>query len=726
MEDTINKEVFNLIKNNNFDQVYKLISTGKLKKLDFRDSNFNYFIQYIVNFNQFKILELIVNLTKTEKVDFRVDIIDTDGRSILYNCIKYNYISVLNLLIEYNKTHIGISILDIKDRLGLTALHYSVIFNNEEAFIILLTNGADPYSVTKDGANVFTLGLMYKRNQMINYLLDNKYQTNFVTHNGETLLQIAINYQNSQIIDKLLNTEINLNNISSDFGLGVLHQSIILDNYELFKKLLDKNIDINQTDFYGNSPLHYILIDKRINYIDHIFNKPELKFNLSNINGDIPLHILLDSDIDWLDLPEYIINKIFMESDLNIQNNQGHTCFMKIINNDLVHKFKSILTIKPLIYFMEDSMGPLTDDVLTILVDSFYNQIKLNKKELLLDWEKWCSTDSFDKLKTIIKTNGITNSEQICKLKIKEIIVKEKRTLPKLSNININFDNGIFINNCYYTGSPIDILFGLILLNQDFKSKGLGIILDYPLTVNTNLELYYKKIGLDYPYKLDFSNIEIIWSFQKIFYPSYFDDEISVKLKESKYITIPIGIETSVGSHANILFWDVQNKIVERFEPNGSNFPIGLNYNPELLDNLLENKFKQFEPNLQYYAPKTYLPPISFQMLENLETPKCKKIGDPNGFCGVWCIWWVYQRMLNIDNATLNVNNIADQMIKWIKFDNQSFKNIIRNFSKKITSIRDEYLKKFSRDINDWIVGNYTKLTLDALEKDIFKLIKKH
>jgi len=82
--------------------------------------------------------------------------------------------------------------------------------------------------------------------------------------------------------------------------------------------------------------------------------------------------------------------------------------------------------------------------------------------------------------------------------------------------------------------------------------------------------------------------------------------------------------------------------------------------------------------------------------------------------------------MLNIDNATLNVNNIADQMIKWIKFDNQSFKNIIRNFSKKITSIRDEYLKKFSRDINDWIVGNYTKLTLDALEKDIFKLIKKH
>ena len=92
-------------------------------------------------------------------------------------------------------------------------------------------------------------------------------------------------------------------------------------------------------------------------------------------------------------------------------------------------------------------------------------------------------------------------------------------------------------------------------------------------------------------FKLDFSNIEIIWSYQKIFFPSYFDEEVIVKMKEYQYIVIPIGIETSIGSHANILFWDIKRKTVERFEPNGSNFPIGLNYNPELLDQLFENKF---------------------------------------------------------------------------------------------------------------------------------------
>ena len=76
--------------------------------------------------------------------------------------------------------------------------------------------------------------------------------------------------------------------------------------------------------------------------------------------------------------------------------------------------------------------------------------------------------------------------------------------------------------------------------------------------------------------------------------------------------------------------------------------------------------------------------------------------------------------MLNIDNPNLTINTVSEEIIKWIKFDNQSFKTIIRNFSKKITQIRDIYLKKINIDINDWIVGNYTSDKLNKLEKDIF------
>jgi len=730
MEDKNNlEEIFNFIKNQEFDKIFNLIKNKDLTNLDFRDSNYNYFIQYIINYNKYDILELILKMSQEEIINIRLDILDTDGRSILYNCIKFNYFKLIKLLIEYNKINIGISIIDIKDRLGFTALHYSVIFNNFEAFKILLDNNADPYINSSDGSNVFIICLMYKRNEMLIYLINKNFSLNFTNQTGESLLQIAINYQNNIIIEKLLLTNIKINNISSDYGLSAFHQSIILDNFNLYKILLEKNkININLPDFYGNTPLHYIFTEKRLNYLDLFFKQPNIYFNSSNINGDLPLHILLTTDIDISDIDQNIVNKIILETDLNIQNNQGTTCLMLIIYNNLYKQFRDLLIIKPLNFFIEDNnlnTININDNILDLLVDSYYNQIKINKNELLLDWEKWCSTDTFEKLKTLVEGKNGKNSEEICKKKIKDVIIKEKRSIPKASNINLQFDNGIFVNFCYYTGSPIDVLFGLLYLTQEFKNYGLSVILDYPLTINTNLESYYKKIGLDYPYKLDFSNIEIIWSYQKLFFPSYFDEEINFKINDFKYIIIPIGIETSVGSHANILFWDLINQTIERFEPNGSNYPIGLNYNPELLDQLLENKFKQFNKNIKYFSPINFLPSIGFQILENLETPKCKKIGDPNGFCGVWCIWWIYQRLYNIDNPKLNIHNLAQELIKYIKFDNKSFKTIIRNFSKKITEIRDFYLKKINLDINDWIVGNYTKDELDKFEKDIFKFLKK-
>lgn len=712
-----NDEIFDLIKLNKFDELYKLIKNKKLKNLDIRDKNYNYFIEYIINYNKFDILELISDY----KLDIRLDILDTDGRTLLYNCIKFNYINLLNILIKYNKENIGISIIDIKDKLGLTALHYSAIFNNFEIFKILLENKADPYIKAKDGNNVFITCIIYKRDNMLEYLINNNYHINFVNNNGENLLQIATVYHNHKIISLLLYKDINYNNLSNDFGLTVVIQSIILGNYDLFVKLLDKDIDINLTDYYGNSPLHYTIIEKKYDFLDYLLNHDKsienIKFSISNINGDTPLHLLLDSlSIDIVNIKN--INKIILETDLNLQNNNGDTCFMKICNNNIYNDLYELLIVKPLNAFIENNSKnkiTLNKDIINILVESYYNQLKLNKDELILDWEIKCmgSKNKDNKL-----------SEDKCKDLIKNVINKESRSLPKLINEDLIFDNGIFTKFCFYTGNPIDILFGLILLKNEFKNKELNIILDYPLTINKSLENHYFKLGLNYLYKNDFSNIEIIWSYQKIFYPSYFNFEINSLLKTSKYIIIPIGIETSLGSHANILFWDIKNNTIERFEPNGSNYPVGFNYNPILLDNILEEKFKEFNKDIKYFKPNMFLPIIGFQLLENLETEKCKKIGDPNGFCGVWCTWWVYQRMLNINNKKLNLENIANNLIKSIKMENKSFKTVIRNFSHKIVSLRDSYLDKIKLDINDWILNNYDEEQLNKLEKIIINKIK--
>jgi len=722
-----NNMIFDLIKNQDFISIEKLITTNKMIDFDIRDNNYNYFIQYLITYNQLKILQLILN---KKDATIRLDIMDTDGRSILYNCIKFNYIEMIEMLLTYNKNNIGISIIDIKDKLGFTALHYSIMFNNFNAFNKLLEYEADPYIRSNDG-NSFILCMIWKRDKFIEYMIDKKYKLNFLTKNGETILQIAVILNKENIINMIMDIpslSINLNNITNDFGLSLLHHSILFDKFDLFNKLLERNVDMNLADFQGMTCLHYIFNEKRLNFVEPFFKKYNgtRLFNISNINGMIPLHILLESDMN---IPENIMTRILIETDLNIQDNDGTTCFLKMVDNNLIKKYRDILVIKPLNFFIEDihnTKHKLTDEILDILVESYYNMIKLNKDELLVEWEKWC-TDSdkykkmiFDKLRKGIKSNS---TEDICKMHVKDVIIKEHRSLPSMQHMKLNFDNGIFTNTCFYTGFPIDVLFGLLLLYNTFKNEELKVILDFPLTVNTILENYYKKIGMDYKYNMDFSNIEILWSYQKIFYPSYFENMIEKQMKDSRYIVIPIGIETSIGSHANILFWDIMNKTIERFEPNGSNYPMGLNYNPELLDSLIENKFKQFDNMITYYPPYKFLPPIGFQLLESLETDRCRKIGDPNGFCAVWCTWWVYQRMLNINNPKLQLSNIAEEMIRYIKFDNMSFKTIIRNFSKKITEIRDNYLKKINIDINDWVVGNYNEEQLDKLEKLIYNNI---
>ena len=51
--------------------------------------------------------------------------------------------------------------------------------------------------------------------------------------------------------------------------------------------------------------------------------------------------------------------------------------------------------------------------------------------------------------------------------------------------------------------------------------------------------------------------------------------------------------------------------------------------------------------------------------------------------------------------------------------ENKSFRNLIRNFSYNIVKYRDEVLKKFDVDINDWMVNEVTSKQIDSIEKVI-------
>ena len=204
----------------------------------------------------------------------------------------------------------------------------------------------------------------------------------------------------------------------------------------------------------------------------------------------------------------------------------------------------------------------------------------------------------------------------------------------------------------------------------------------------------------------DFLNFEIIWDGQKIFYPNNLEEQIDkFKIDKNKnFFVIPIGIELDNNAHANILIYDKQNNSMERFEPHGNTYPRNFNYFPNRLDNLLKNHFSYIFSKLNYVNIKDILPKIGFQTLELLEHSKNKQIGDPGGFCAVWCIWYTFNR---IKYKEIKNTKLANKLIQKFTMNNISFKNIIRNFSKEIIFIRDQILIKSELNIDTWINTSY-------------------
>ena len=192
--------LFNYVKNHEWDKFVDLIKKKKGEiDVNIRDSNFNYLIQYAVMFNKKDITTLLINNGS------KLDVIDADGRSILFNPIKFNYIEILELLLHFNNDTIGISLVDIQDNTGNTALHYSIIFDNIKAFDLLIKNNSNVLIKDDNNDDSLHLAVLYKRKNILEKLLEIKnININSINQNGETALHYACNYNLNEIFDLLI------------------------------------------------------------------------------------------------------------------------------------------------------------------------------------------------------------------------------------------------------------------------------------------------------------------------------------------------------------------------------------------------------------------------------------------------------------------------------------------------------------------------------------------
>lgn len=672
--------------NKDEDDIIIFIKQNKTFNYNSKDYNGNYFLQQLIIKNYYKAIRELLNLDS----NLELDIVDRDSRSICYYIIRFNRSEILDLLLDKFDDYLGFPYFELEDKEGLYSLSYSIVYNNLNFLKKMYqSDRIDIYKKNINGESLFHLAIKLKRKHIIDFLIKNNFDFNQTNSNNENLAHYFLNYYLDYKIDLTL---FNLESKETNFGLTPLH--LISINHPFILNQINFNkTNINIVDFYGNTPIFYLLIENHFEYFNKfiIKNIDLIDFNLKNIDGDTLLHLYLNKQINKDDK---LLKLLLKNTNLNLQNNQGKTILHLLVENKIDLNLIDSSIINP---YILDNNGEnpidLINDKKSFLLEisrilsSYLNN---NTNLATTKWEKNC----------IIKKN--------CANKIFEYMIEEKK-IPPFSQIDdrkIILDNNIPTKQCQFAGINLDILFGLKFLYNETKIDN---FLEYPLTVNKPLVEYFKEIGIDLEYKIDFLNIQIYWAYQKLFFPTFINSDNEIKeLKKHNFTVIPLGIELENGGHANIIIIDHNNKIIERFEPNGSNPPIDFNYNPTKLDLLLQDKFKVL--NYTYKKPDDYLPAIGFQFLESLELNSCQ-LGDPNGFCAVWCIWWAYHKSLNnIDSKIL-----SEKLIHKIKLGNYSFKSIIRNFSTKISEIRDKYLNQIGLDINQWIQGKYNLKLVNQL-----------
>ena len=127
---------------------------------------------------------------------------------------------------------------------------------------------------------------------------------------------------------------------------------------------------------------------------------------------------------------------------------------------------------------------------------------------------------------------------------------------------------------------------------------------------------------------------------------------------KTRFVVVPLTISSGIkgdGRHANVLIFDKQTRVLERFDPNGESDAGCDRSDPYRfhatalrhgMDDCTEEALDAaIEANLgPLLGHETYLPPHSVCPI-NLNTGKTTPGVDPSGFCFYWSVWYVDLRM---------------------------------------------------------------------------------
>jgi hypothetical protein len=603
-------------------------------------------------------------------------------------------------------------------------------------------------NILKSIDNKFKIYLLSNKEIIIKLLKSNniKFINKYIKYiyldtlnDDKNIIQVCINTNNFElvkIIYKIYKTSKKYSLLNNIFFEYVNNNSKV--NLELIKFLIEIDRDIVKdkdnvpiiacASITNNLELLVILKKAGVNFYYDSFNILNYYINSINnfddkINNDIILY-LLNNDINinicdnelWLSAHYIFFNpnnftlevkKLILEktNNLNVQNTLGNTVLHYLIYKDNIDNYKDVLVKKELDIFIKNKAlyTPLSiaeskkQNLIDTAVKSFIYQIK--NKSLKFSPEE-------------AKKHMLTNKTSIY-------------------NKNNNANDDIIIGDYNYVKqnksnpNSINIHLYIIILLQKYNNLGV------PYLPNNKIKIEHKKYSDETFNSFIQLNKKYLYHSEELMYLRiYWADEnnylitpnigeaIKYIFKFKKYVFVIIHIYNQYLSHANVLIFDRDKKLIIHFEPHGKIYSyVGKLY--ETLKNIFKKELKGFK----YIAPLEYLPKDAYQSMYDNEYVYNKKVGDLKGYCGAWSFWFIE---LYINNNKYDLKTLVNKSIKKLINTKYTFIDHIRNYANYLNEKNTELLLAY--DIPNHYINNvlltetYINIILNNLSVNIKQL----
>ena len=224
-------------------------------------------------------------------------ITNEEGNTLLMITTQNDNVKAVEYILSQNQdSGFGIDV-NAGNKEGTTALMQAVINNNIKCTKLLLSHSGIDANVANDrGATAVTYGIMNERIEILNELRLHGADFNAVTTYGRTLLLMAATNNYTQSIKFLLDTTDQKQAIScvderntKNGSTALMDSSRRRDTIDAMKILLQEyNAAVNLVDNYGESALHYAVVNGNVDGI-HLLLAHNAKRNMGNKDGTTAL-----------------------------------------------------------------------------------------------------------------------------------------------------------------------------------------------------------------------------------------------------------------------------------------------------------------------------------------------------------------------------------------------------------------------------------------------------